>query len=233
MNHPDGCTCGWGWGHKGPAGKPKGPWPVGIPPLRSYTDPNARCPVCHADVFYYCNQFGSSVFFDQLGPPWPKHPCTTQDRLPLPRRHAQLSAAPSAFAANLIPVTDVFLHDITPDLYRVTYNCNKESAPPRLYMPKRSAAGNVQRAVIAFLRAEECGKYALEYLGVDSRTYTLTVYASQKDAERVAAATNRRGVRRTRPSGPKKPVTHRSPTRPTLNPVMADAFERAKRKDKS
>lgn len=39
-------------------------------------DPNAECPVCGAPVFFYQNAFGSRVFFDELGPPWPKHPCT-------------------------------------------------------------------------------------------------------------------------------------------------------------
>lgn len=38
--------------------------------------PNARCPVCNAVVFYFCNSYGSGVFFDQIGKPWPKHPCT-------------------------------------------------------------------------------------------------------------------------------------------------------------
>jgi len=38
--------------------------------------PNAKCPVCGAPVFFYQNEFGSRVFFDELGPPWPKHPCT-------------------------------------------------------------------------------------------------------------------------------------------------------------
>lgn len=38
--------------------------------------PNARCPVCGESVFYYQNEHGSRVFFDELGPPWPKHPCT-------------------------------------------------------------------------------------------------------------------------------------------------------------
>lgn len=38
--------------------------------------PNAHCPVCGEPVFYYQNERGSRVFFDELGPPWPKHPCT-------------------------------------------------------------------------------------------------------------------------------------------------------------
>lgn len=44
--------------------------------LHSSLVPNARCPVCNAVVFYFCNSYGSSVFFDQIGKPWPKHPCT-------------------------------------------------------------------------------------------------------------------------------------------------------------
>ncbi|MEQ1514892.1 MAG: hypothetical protein ABL931_00215 [Usitatibacteraceae bacterium] len=42
----------------------------------SFTTPNATCPVCGARVFFYQNDFGSRVYFDDLGPPWPKHPCT-------------------------------------------------------------------------------------------------------------------------------------------------------------
>lgn len=42
----------------------------------AFIDPNAQCPVCGASVFYYQNSHGSRVFFDDLGWPWPKHPCT-------------------------------------------------------------------------------------------------------------------------------------------------------------
>lgn len=41
-----------------------------------FVNPNARCPVCGDAVYFYANQHGSRVFFDELGPPWPKHPCT-------------------------------------------------------------------------------------------------------------------------------------------------------------
>jgi hypothetical protein len=40
-----------------------------------YIVPNATCPICGADVFFFQNELGSRVFFDELGPPWPKHPC--------------------------------------------------------------------------------------------------------------------------------------------------------------
>ena len=41
-----------------------------------FVTPNARCPVCGAQVWYYQNEYGSRVFFDDIGWPWPKHPCT-------------------------------------------------------------------------------------------------------------------------------------------------------------
>lgn len=67
-------------------------WEHGLPPQRNETllrqarahvgetarvvQPNAECPVCRSPVFFYQNEYGSRVFFDELGPPWPKHPCT-------------------------------------------------------------------------------------------------------------------------------------------------------------
>jgi hypothetical protein len=78
-NHPPGCNCGWGGVNYGRA-----PTPVreilsisaALQIWRSFVNPNARCPVCEDPVFYYQSENGGRVFFDQLGPPWPKHPCT-------------------------------------------------------------------------------------------------------------------------------------------------------------
>jgi len=42
----------------------------------TFVNPNADCPVCGAPVFFYQNAVGSRLCFDELGPPWPKHPCT-------------------------------------------------------------------------------------------------------------------------------------------------------------
>jgi hypothetical protein len=96
-NHSFDCTCGWGgtWHGNVPYGgggiRSLSPPRVEIVPptpttsierrirfgdFHSLTIPNARCPVCGASVFFYQNAHGSRVFFDELGPPWPKHPCT-------------------------------------------------------------------------------------------------------------------------------------------------------------
>jgi hypothetical protein len=42
----------------------------------SYVNPNARCPVCGDRVYFYQSPNGGRVFFNDLGWPWKKHPCT-------------------------------------------------------------------------------------------------------------------------------------------------------------
>jgi len=92
-NHPPGCGCGWGgYGHRGrrtyatprsqayrtwnarPASTPA-PATYGADIMRRFTVPNALCPVCGAPVFFYKSPDGGRVYFDELGPPWPKHFC--------------------------------------------------------------------------------------------------------------------------------------------------------------
>lgn len=48
--------------------------------VEEYTNPNAYCPVCGEKVFFYQSYNGGRVFFDNLGWPWPKHPCTDNGR---------------------------------------------------------------------------------------------------------------------------------------------------------
>ena len=98
-NHSASCDCGWGgrsYGRNLPSertfvctskwvnSQPGRPLATSIERLlpgtpRRFTNPNAHCPVCGASVFYFQNEFGSRVFFDDLGVPWPKHPCTDND----------------------------------------------------------------------------------------------------------------------------------------------------------
>lgn len=92
-NHPIGCTCGWGG--QGHAGRSTG-WAYQPPAhrasavildtqyrsLASFTMPNSPCPVCGEPVFFYQSPHGGKVYFDSLGPPWPKHPCTDNPYVP-------------------------------------------------------------------------------------------------------------------------------------------------------
>lgn len=88
-NHPSNCNCGWGGDTGGGGGSnfralqvANGKiWSVDSRPnYDSFVVPNAICPVCGCEVFFYQSPFGGRVFFDSLGPPWPKHPCTDQSR---------------------------------------------------------------------------------------------------------------------------------------------------------
>jgi len=90
-NHYPSCTCGWcvNFGRRSgsftgiSAGRASAILcEFGADKSRAacFVDHNARCPVCYEKVFYYQNAHGSRVFFDELGPPWTKHPCTDNGR---------------------------------------------------------------------------------------------------------------------------------------------------------
>lgn len=49
--------------------------------LHSYIVPNASCPECGESVFFYQSPNGGRVFFDDIGWPWPKHPCTDNQKI--------------------------------------------------------------------------------------------------------------------------------------------------------
>lgn len=76
-NHPPDCNCGWGGVFHGAGDHSNAlQWPT---TQGSFINPNARCPVCDAQVFFYRSPEGGRVFFDALGQPWPKHPCTANE----------------------------------------------------------------------------------------------------------------------------------------------------------
>lgn len=105
-NHYSWCMCGWCVGGGGTSAPP--------PPISprilaaAMTTPNARCPVCGASVFFYQNSVGSRVFFDSLGPPWPKHPCTDHDtsQARVPVRTPERNATSPSLAPTLQPTTN-------------------------------------------------------------------------------------------------------------------------------
>jgi len=68
-HHPD-CNCGWGGIFYPPSTGTR--WND----FDRFRKPNARCPVCRAEVYFYQSPAGGRVYFDELYPPWPKHPCT-------------------------------------------------------------------------------------------------------------------------------------------------------------
>lgn len=73
-NHPADCTCDFSGGYRGyvPPPEPRGfRWVSG----EDYSNPNALCPKCKKLVYFVRPKHGGSVYFDELAPPWPKHPC--------------------------------------------------------------------------------------------------------------------------------------------------------------
>jgi len=79
-NHPADCACGWGGMFYGSGYRDGADDSWHWQRSDSYTTPNARCPRCAARVFFYRSPYGGSVYFDDLGPPWPKHPCMDTGR---------------------------------------------------------------------------------------------------------------------------------------------------------
>jgi hypothetical protein len=95
-NHPIDCDCGFGGDTGGGGGwrparlsyvqdsEPRsGGWARDSRgTVESYVNHNAHCPVCDAPVYFYRSPYNGRVFFDDLGWPWPKHPCTDNSRGP-------------------------------------------------------------------------------------------------------------------------------------------------------
>lgn len=63
---------------------------------RHFHQPECPLPLCGAQVFYYQNQFGSRVYFDDIGKPWPKHPCTDNPRFTRPSTARAIIEEPKA-----------------------------------------------------------------------------------------------------------------------------------------
>lgn len=123
-NHRSSCTCPWcvslGRAGFGPMVYQGGAIRSAFRTLESFTIPNASCPVCGASVFFYQSPSGGRVFFDELGPPWPKHPCTVAPAASVstrtPRRTSRMPM-PTWVRAGWTPVI------IKPSRMKGTWHC--------------------------------------------------------------------------------------------------------------
>lgn len=79
-NHPPGCLCNFAGGNRGYIPPPNSGfrWVSG----ENYAYPNAKCPRCGQLVFFIRPDLGGAVYFDEIGPPWPRHPCMDTDPRP-------------------------------------------------------------------------------------------------------------------------------------------------------
>lgn len=97
-NHPPDCTCDWGGdGHLGVSTEALVTHRVGRfcwqHSGEDFCRPT-RCPICGESVFFVRHN-GGSVWFDELGEPWPKHGCFADDRYALKLRHMLTEKYPS------------------------------------------------------------------------------------------------------------------------------------------
>ncbi len=186
-NHPPDCTCGWGGkDHKGKRTgtnsalivtrqvkiKRKGvsfsdAFSVGarIQGLQktAYVNSNAKCPVCGKRVFFYQSADGGRVFFDALGKPWPKHPCTDS-------RESTSVQIPHDF--NKWKKCSCKRFYIPPNVI-VCPTCCIERSNPRVEDLKKEIKYCLNRMVLALNRSKiETDKY---YRGVFIHKYNLEV----------------------------------------------------------
>lgn len=156
-NHSATCNCGWGGVSYGFVAETTPP-----PDRRevSFLNPNARCPACGDQVFFYRSPNGGAVYFDGLGWPWPKHPCMDIDggastRTISPPVHSEFSSARSEKlddqdAAQWTPfeiVSVVQEHTYTLLVGRVDY------ATSMIKIGVQSLV-NTERGIPAFIRAK-------------------------------------------------------------------------------
>lgn len=200
-NHPPGCNCGWGGVNYG-AGISRWEFEAAdayereqrvAAALRSFITPNARCPVCGAHVWFYQAPNGGRAFFDDIGWPWPKHPCTdhssgVSSRGSLPARDAEAHRADEprllAWQANGDrPILRVLSEGRIPsvDIFKSTSQAVVEIANPiELVTITWPTVSEIEWDLPAFLRetAEELAElHTLRWTGstFDGRVIEVTI----------------------------------------------------------
>ena len=201
-HRPD-CMCGFGsGGHSG-----RRPQRSSIdysfrihrsqPSLESYTIPNAKCPVCGAAVFFHQSSDGGRVFLDELGPPWPKHPCTDNGGI-LTRLHsyepASVARTPSCMGQGWDPLFILCVLGRHKYVYEVKGNYQNSSIT--IYFVKRrsrhsSIIEGITQDTIAFLKTAGNGHYKVELLSSSGVPIQLLAYSRKTEAVEESRELNR------------------------------------------
>jgi len=154
----------------------------------SFVNPNARCPVCFASVFYYQSSSGGRVFFDELGPPWPKHPCTDSGR-PFLRTDPETVRTRQLYwweEQGWSPFLRFAAGEFSPTLLRVTgYLADNFTT---LYLPKGALPRRFNTVVftrsMCHLKKIREGVFVISWLLADASTLELEIFSSTLEAER-------------------------------------------------
>lgn len=201
-NHPPGCVCGFGGpGHAGRRSRQVATdYSPFVPPIRpqfeSYTSPNAKCPVCGVAVFFYQSSDGGRVFFDELGPPWPKHHCTDNESVPkrlYSYEAASASHTPSCMGQGWDPL--FILRVLGRHKYVYEIKCNHRDSAITIYFVKRrsrhsSFIEGIRRDTIAFLKTLKNGRHEVSLLSVSGVSITVLAYSRLSEAIEESRALN-------------------------------------------
>lgn len=199
-NHSPDRRCGWGGeGHKGKSsgnslpGAFSGYFP-GVPPIdksyESYTIPNATCPVCGDFVFFYQSPEGGRVFFDELGPPWPKHPCTDHNSRPGLIGDVSRSAPSRTYTwqkEGWSPFIISFVSRVDQNILKVSGDLEGEEKVvfTRRHLTHGFGDGDsIASACIAFLRKSGPEKISLSYISERGNEIEAECYKDSLDARR-------------------------------------------------
>lgn len=265
-NHPPGCTCGWGGeGHAGHSSytgyssfieRETRWWAAPLTSTySSYINPNACCPVCGAPVFFYQSPSGGRVFFDELGPPWPKHPCTDNSSRPAPiarmdtSQSSPSSASPNTYTwqrAGWQPLTIRSVVGIDKNFLKVTGTLGDENIC--LYI-QRLVEHHVhvdplsERSLVQ-LKPSTANTYELSFLLPNGKPITILAFLLLSDAH-VAREQELRAqkLKNQATKTVRRPTTHErstviyktAPTNgalPTMETSLAQAFRLAQERQK-
>ena len=194
MNHPPGCMCGFGGvGHAGQRRQQAIiEYPSHVPRIRpvfeSYVNPNAKCPVCGAAVFYYQAPAGGRVFFDELGPPWPKHPCTDNSSVPASLYSYGVdppARTPSWLRRGWRPLFILRVLDRHKYVYEI--KCKYQESTITVYFAKRrsrhpSFVDSITRDTIAVLRWSEIGRHEVSLISRSGDPIPVSAYSHLSEA---------------------------------------------------
>lgn len=194
---------------------PSGHW--WVPPItrarESYVNPNAYCPACGATVFFYQSPHGGRVFFDALGPPWPKHPCTDNSSIPrfVPGKSHLLkqNIEGPRYTWETEGWSPFFIF-VVAEVDRVTLRINGEykGKDTTIYVRKivnlHSSDNPISKECIAHLKEAGDGSYKLSFITVYGTDLTISAFSSISKA-RMDSATTFTVPRRATPKTQREP----------------------------
>ena len=117
-----------------------------LPKSASFMRPNTACPVCGALVYFYANEFGSRVYFDEIGPPWPKHPCTITPPPESNGKASKLRVAPTLYAGFVWskPRTGTSSPSPTTHVMYFVERCEPEAPGTVIHLRRHHTQGSVE-----------------------------------------------------------------------------------------